>query len=184
VIAAVLIVIEGMLWASNSAKIEQLRVYRLQRELEETLPSLYGQVSSQLAGLRIRIDQLSTRWQNDTGVPLTPRQTPSVLPEPLRALMADPRAKSAADCWDSAWRNLPSAADLAERKAQLDAINLRIQIQSFSADDRDRIRTLTSDVERWSRLVTDADECSRLIAELLRLRAVSSPSSTSNGVPK
>jgi hypothetical protein len=182
-IAVALIVIEGILWASNSTKLDRIHAAQVQRELAETLPSLHGQVSSQLAGLQVRVDELSSRWKGDTGVPLTPRQAPPKLPEPVRALLADPRAKSAAECWDLAWRNLPSAAELAERKAQLDAINLRIRARSFAEDDRNRIRALTADVERWSRLVTDAEECSRLIAELLRLRAVSSPVLTPNGAP-
>jgi hypothetical protein len=174
-IALVLILIQGLLWVSSSTKLDKIHAAEMKRELAAKLPSLHGQATSQFAGLRARLDEGTTRWAANTGVQLTPGIAPSNLPERLRQLLADPKAKSAADCWDSAWQYLPTAAELAEHAARLDLIQRRLEARSFEEDDRTFLKNLVTDIERWSLLATDADECSQLIAQLLRLRAASSP---------
>lgn len=176
-IALGLVFIEGMLWASSNTKLDKLHAAEMKRELAMKLPALHVQATSQFAGLRARLDELSARWKADTGVQLTPGKAPSELPATLRRLLANPKAKSAADCWDSAWQNLPTKAALAERTSRLDVIRRRLDSQFFEEDDGTFLKKLVTDVEQWSLLATDAEECSQLIAQLLRLSAESSPMS-------
>lgn len=171
-IFGVLAVAEVTLYVTHNVYTKEEQVRRRRQALARELPDGLARTSDALALFDTRFSRFEKEWHEVTGVAVETLQRKPQLPPPIRDLLADPAASSAAECWD---RLRVRSLTYRERDgvgARLDNIRQRAKSGDLREDDAEYLKTTLANIAEWNSAMEGHERCAQHLRDLLRARSL------------
>lgn len=180
---AVLAATEVILFVTSSVYTDAESARRERVRLSRDLPALVRTVSDASAGFSARYDRFAAAWIEVTAVELDSLDRQPSLPEPIRSVLADSSAPTAASCWDRLADSLHLYRDHRILHSRVLAIEQRVRSGDFAASDEEYlVQTLRSIQEHTSNLESH-ERCLGHLRDLIRVRSLQPAGAHPQGGP-
>lgn len=164
--------IEVTLYVTGNIYTRKEQAARQREAMLRTLPSEVAKASDRSSAFDARLTQFASSWHDATGVPLESLSGNPALSPPIRDLLADTAAGTAAECWgrlrdqSTAYRELPTL------RSRLQNIGQRVGPGTVSGEDADFVTATLLKLDQWSTELDAHERCLQHIKDLLRVRSL------------